>query len=67
MIAVGLKTGSGEEMMDLVAQRLSSDTDRYIDRTLSGIEPAIVIIMCLMIGSVLLSVMLPLMKIMTAM
>ena len=53
--------------MDLVAQRLSSDTDRFIDRVLSGIEPAIVIIMCLMIGSVLLSVMLPLMKIMTAM
>lgn len=67
MIAVGLKTGSSEEMMDLVAQRLSSDTDRFIDRVLSGIEPAIVIIMCLMIGSVLLSVMLPLMKIMTAM
>ncbi|MCQ4637506.1 type II secretion system F family protein [Anaerovorax odorimutans] len=67
MIAVGLKTGSTEEMMNLAAERLSDDTDRFIDRVISGIEPAVVIIMCLIIGSVLLSVMLPLMKIMTSM
>lgn len=67
MIAVGMKTGNTEEMMDLAAQRQSDDTDRSIERLIAGVEPAVVIIMCLIIGSILLSVMLPLMKIMTSM
>lgn len=67
MIAVGTKTGNTDEMMELAAQRCSEDMERRTDRLLASIEPIIVIIMCVIIGAVLLSVMLPLIQIMTTM
>ena len=67
MLAVGLKTGKSDEMMNLIAERYSRDTERWIERLISAIEPTIVIIMCLLIGSVLMSVMLPLIRIMAVM
>lgn len=67
LMAVGEKTGSMDEMMDLTAKRCMEDTDQRIGRILSYTEPVIAIIMCLLIGSVLMSVMFPLIKIMTAM
>lgn len=67
MISVGEKTGNMDEMMDMAAQRCSEDADLKVSRILSCAEPAAVIIMCLIVGSVLMSVMLPLMKIMAAM
>lgn len=66
MIAVGLTTGNADQMMNLVAERYNRDTERWVDHLIAGIEPAIVMIMCIIIGSVLMSVMLPLMKIMTS-
>lgn len=67
MIAVGTKTGNTDEMMDLAARRCSEDMERRTERLLASVEPAIVIIMCVIIGAVLLSVMLPLIQIMTTM
>lgn len=60
MIAAGTKTGRVDEMMDLTARRLSEDIDLRLERRISLVEPAVVIIMCILIGAVLLSVMLPL-------
>ena len=67
MIAVGTKTGNTDEMMDLAARRCSEDMERRTERLLASVEPAIVIIMCVIIGAVLLSVMLPLMGILSGM
>ena len=66
MIAAGTKTGRVDEMMDLTARRLSEDIDLRLERRISLVEPAVVIIMCILIGAVLLSVMLPLIRMMTS-
>ncbi len=66
VIAVGAKTGTLDEMMDLAAQRLSEDIEQRLQRRIASVEPAVVIAMCLIIGAVLLSVMLPLIRIMTS-
>ena len=66
VIAVGAKTGRLDEMMSLAAQRLSEDIDQQFQRRIALVEPIVVIVMCLFIGAVLLSVMLPLIRIMTS-
>ena len=48
-----------------IAARLEQDTMRRIDARISAIEPAIVILTALLAGVILLSVMLPLMSIMS--
>ncbi len=67
LIAVGEKTGKTDEMMETVAKRCAMEADEWISRLIGGIEPTIVIIMSLIIGGILISVILPLMNVMTAM
>ncbi|MEG0829484.1 MAG: type II secretion system F family protein [Anaerovoracaceae bacterium] len=67
MIAIGEKVGRTDEMMDTVAERCADDTEQWINKLIGVIEPTLVIITALIIGGVLLSVMLPLMNIMTLM
>ena len=52
--------------MTEVARRVAEDADEALDALLNRIEPALVIVLSLMVGVILLSVMLPLMGIMTA-
>lgn len=67
MIAVGQKAGKLDDMMNTIAARLAEETDEWLERLISGFEPTIVIIMSLTVGGLLLSIMLPLMKIMSSM
>ena len=66
MIAVGFRTGDLDTVMTEVARRIAEDADDAMDALLNRIEPALVIVLSLMVGIVLLSVMLPLAGIMTA-
>lgn len=66
MLSVGVKTGSLPTAMEEIARRSKEDVNLGIDRTVGKVEPVLVIIMSLLVGLVLLSVMLPLMGIMSS-
>jgi len=65
MISVGFKSGSMDQAMKQVSERLEKDTERRIYSLISVLEPTLVIILSLIVGMILLSVILPLMGIMT--
>ena len=65
LLQLAERTGSLAETLDGIAARLEQDTMRRIDARISAIEPAIVILTALLAGVILLSVMLPLMSIMS--
>lgn len=66
MMAVGFRAGSIDSVMEEVARRCAEAVDDKLESMLNRIEPTMVIIMSLLVGLILLSVMLPLMSIMTA-
>ncbi len=63
MLAVGFKTGSADETMKSISQRYDEDVARRLDNIVAVIEPTIVAVLSVIIGAILLSVMLPLMNI----
>lgn len=66
MIMVGFKTGSLDSVMERIAHHYEEDTNRRINSLVAAIEPTLVAVMSLVVGMILLSVMLPLMGIMSA-
>ncbi len=66
MLTLGMQAGKGDEVMAEIAERLSEDAGEALERNISAIEPALVLITSLLVGAILLSVMLPLMHIMKA-
>lgn len=66
MLAVGLRAGNGDRVMEEIAQRLSRQAEEALEDAVSRIEPAMVLAASLLVGVILLSVMLPLMNIMAA-
>ncbi len=66
MLAIGIKTGTSETVMDEIARRSEQKVNDSIERTISRIEPVFIVIMSVLIGLVLLSVMLPMMGIMSS-
>ena len=66
MLALGLRSGNGDEVMEDIARRLSDEADQALERRVAQVEPALVLVTSLLVGTILLSVMLPLMNIMTA-
>lgn len=66
MIAVGFRTGSIDSVMAEVARRSAEQVDDQLEAMLNRVEPTLVIILSTLVGLILLSVMLPLMSIMSA-
>ena len=66
MLAIGSKGGKSDEAMAEIARRSDIGVQDEIDRLVGRIEPTLVIISSVIIGVILLSVMLPLMGIMTS-
>ena len=66
MLLIGSKSGKSDEAMAEIARRSELNVRDGIDRIVSRIEPTLVIISSVIIGVILLSVMLPLMGIMTS-
>ena len=66
MLALGLRGGSGDEVMEKIAHRLLDEAEQALERRVAQVEPALVLATSLLVGAMLLSVMLPLMNIMTA-
>ena len=66
MITVGASTGRTDDVMQRIAAEYEEDLERRIERLISVIEPTLVILLSLVVGMILLSVMLPLIGIMSA-
>ena len=52
--------------MEQIAQQLSEESEMALEETVGRVEPTLVVITSVLVGLILLSVMLPLMHIMTA-
>jgi len=66
MLAIGSRSGKADAAMAEIARRSDLDVRDNIDRIVGRIEPTLVIISSIIVGVILLSVMLPLMSIMTS-
>lgn len=67
LIVAGLRTGTPETMLMDVALRCRRDAESRRQRLLAIIEPALVALLCVLVGLVILSVMLPLAGILSGM
>jgi type IV pilus assembly protein PilC len=66
MLSIGSRSGKADAAMSEIARRSDLDVQDDIDRIVGKIEPTLVIISSVIVGVILLSVMLPLMGIMTS-
>ncbi len=65
MASIGAKTGSMDQVMEQIADLYQDDIDTRMNNMLAVLEPTLVIMLSLIVGVILLSVMLPLMGIMS--
>lgn len=65
MVTVGYKTGSLDEVMQKIADRYEEEIDEKISHTIGILEPTLVAVLSVVTGLILLSVMLPLMGILS--
>lgn len=65
MVAVGFKSGSLDKAMKQIAERFERDTQKRIYSLISVLEPTLVIVLSIIVGMILMSVILPLMGIMS--
>lgn len=66
MIAVGFRSGNIDTVLSKIADNYEKETDKRIQSIISILEPTLVIILSVIVGLILLSVILPLIGIMTS-
>lgn len=66
MLAAGERSGSSDRVMEAAADRMMEEAREALDTAVSRIEPAMVLVCSILVGTVLLAVMLPLMNILSA-
>jgi type IV pilus assembly protein PilC len=66
MLTLGFRSGNMEEVMSDIADKYESDVDDRLDHLISVIEPTMVAILCVVVGLILLSAMLPLLAVMSS-
>ena len=66
LLELGVHSGCHDTVMTQIAHRLSEEADAALEGRMDQIEPALVAAASVLVGAILLSVMLPLMNIMTA-
>lgn len=66
MISVGFRSGSIDLVMKQISDRLDEETQKQLEHMIAIIEPTLVIILSLVVGLILMSVLLPLMGIMSS-
>lgn len=65
MLAIGSTTGNEEQVLDTISTQYEEEIDENLSRIISIVEPTLVIILSLLVGVILISVMLPLLGIMS--
>lgn len=66
MLELGVRGGNGDQVMGEIADRLSKEASQALEQNVAMVEPVMVMTASLLVGVILLSVMLPLMNIMSA-
>lgn len=66
MISVGYRSGTSDTVMKSISERYEKATYKQLQKLLSIIEPTLVIVLSVIVGIILLSVLLPLMGIMSS-
>lgn len=64
LLTLGFRSGSGDRVLEEVAEQLSVEADRALERQTARVEPALVLTASVLVGVILLAVMLPLLQIM---
>lgn len=65
LLSVGLRGGNADRVMAKIADDLAEDASLSLERSISRIEPAMVLAASFLVGAILLTVMLPLMNILS--
>ncbi|MDR0851259.1 MAG: type II secretion system F family protein [Clostridiales Family XIII bacterium] len=66
MLVLGFKSGNLDTVMAKIANGYETQVDDRLDSLISVIEPTMVAVLCIIVGLILLSAMLPLLAVMTA-
>ncbi len=66
LLEIGQRGGTADAAMDKIARDLSEDGEAALEELISRVEPSLVLVCSVLVGVILLSVMLPLMHIMSA-
>ncbi len=66
LLELGQRSGAGDASMEKIARDLSEEGEAALDALVGRVEPALVLVCSVLVGLILLSVMLPLMHIMSA-
>ena len=66
LLTLGMRSGTGDGIMETIAQRMQEEAQEALEAAVGKVEPALVLVTSGLVGVILLSVMLPLMNIMTA-
>ena len=66
MVSVGFRSGNVDMVLRKIADRYEENTNRRLQSIIAVLEPTLVIILSVIVGLILLSVILPLMGIMTS-
>lgn len=66
MFVIGYKTGRLDEMLEKAASVFEEEADDAIERFTATLEPALIIVLSLIVGVILLTVMIPMISIMNA-
>lgn len=65
MLTIALRGGNADRVMEDIAEKMMEEAEQDLDAAVSKVEPAMVLTASLLVGLILLSVMLPLMDIMS--
>lgn len=66
MVGIGTKTGNLDSVIQKMADLYEQEVDASVNRMVAVIEPVLVGVLSVVIGAILLSVMLPLMSVMSS-
>ena len=66
LLILGMRSGTADSVLEDIARRMSEEAQFELEQIVGKIEPALVLITSVLVGSILLSVMIPLMNIMSA-
>ena len=66
MLTLGFKSGNLDSVMEQIAQDYETEVDDRLETLISIIEPTMVAILCVVVGLILLSAMLPLLAVMSS-
>lgn len=66
LLTLGMRGGTGDGVLEDIARRMQEDAQLELEGKVAKVEPALVLVTSVLVGVILLSVMLPLMNIMTA-